>query len=261
VADGLYLAQSGGPFNDMKKIVLAALLVVGLASPALAGKIQVGYDGSPFGPFQTGSGGEFTYNDIDPDDWLDKSGYASTTSNFGPAGITSFQTFCIEVGEHISGYPSTYNAQLSTQAVMGGSGGPSPDPVSQGTGWLYSQFARGTLAGYDYSGGAGRLASADALQRAIWWLEQEGPDPGFGNVFRDAVLGEFTTEENARGGSALTYGVYAINLWTGPAGSSPDATNKAQDGLFYSVPDGGATIMLLGSALMALRVARRRFSR
>ena len=102
-------------------VVLLMSAMLALASPAVADKIeapqiQVGFWGAPFGPYQTGSGGEFTLNDINgapANSWLDLSGYvAAKTSNFGPAGITSFQTFCIERTEFISGYSTTYNAQL-----------------------------------------------------------------------------------------------------------------------------------------------------
>src|SRR4029077_5677849 len=89
-------------------------------------------------------------------------------------------TFCIEDNEFV--YPDTlYNQTINPEAIGGGDGGPHPDPVSQGTGWLYSQFAAGTLPGYAY--GVGRLASADLLQKAIWFLEEESG--GAGETTRD----------------------------------------------------------------------------
>ena len=60
---------------------------------------------------------------------------------------------------------------------MNGGGGAvdGKDPVSAGTGWLYSQFARGSLTGYDYDNitPLGRIESARLLQLAIWMLEDE----------------------------------------------------------------------------------------
>src|SRR5258706_3540729 len=94
-----------------------------LASPAKADQIQVGYLGSNYGPYQQGQGGEFTLNDIDPDGWLDLSGYAASTKNFGP-GITSFQSFCIEGLETIDVFPAIYNAQLNTRAMFGSEAAP-----------------------------------------------------------------------------------------------------------------------------------------
>ena len=34
--------------------------------------------------------------------------------------------------------------------MNGGISGGNPDPISRGTAWLYLQFAKGTLAGYNY---------------------------------------------------------------------------------------------------------------
>ena len=116
----------------MKRIALVLLVIAAMASPAMADQIKVTQ-----GSYQTGSGGESTFETVNPAGWIDLSHYAAFT-----ASGNKFQTFCIEVGENIS-YGVTYNAALNTKAVNGGSGGPTPDPVSVGTGWLYSQFAMG----------------------------------------------------------------------------------------------------------------------
>jgi len=245
------------------RFVLLALLFVTLASPAMAGKIQVGYSGSSYGLHQTGQGGEFTYNDLNldgTDNWLDLSAYASTTKNLGPAGVSSFQTFCIEHTEAIGGYPSTYYATINTDAVFGGTG--TSDPISRGTGYLYSQFAKGTLSGYNY--GVGRSVtsgSSDALlQQTIWWLEGEAGDPGVGNVFRNNLIAAFGDAATAKldGGSSM-YGVYAVNLWS--SATVHTAGTAIQDGLYLyerKVPDGGATATLLGLGLLGFGLLFRR---
>jgi len=242
------------------RFVLLALLFVTLASPAMAGKIQVGYSGSSYGLHQTGQGGEFTYNDLNldlTDNWLDLSAYALTTKNLGPAGVSSFQTFCVEHSETIGGYPSTYYATINTDAVFGGTG--TSDPISRGTGYLYSQFAKGTLPGYNY--GVGRSAtggSSDALlQQTIWWLEGEDVDPGAGNVFRNAVIAAFGNAATAKLDGASDYGVYAVNLWTSPTVHT--AGTAIQDGLYLrTVPDGGSTATMLGSTLLGFGLLFRR---
>ena len=62
----------------------------------------------------------------------------------------TFQTFCVEDSEYFSP-GSTYNVQLNTAAVYGMPGATSgSEPVTLGTAWLYSQFANGSLSGYDY---------------------------------------------------------------------------------------------------------------
>jgi len=238
----------------MKKLWMLGAVAVMATTTLLANQIQVGYSGSSFGPYQTGQGGEFTFNDINPDGWLDLSGYVpGKTSGFG--GGSTFQTFCIERGESISGYAATYNAAVNTAAVYGGVG-PSGDPISVGTGWLYCQFATGTLA-YNYSGTAAqRKADANLLQRAIWWLEGES---GIGydgsNPYMAAVVAHFGSAANAKADGGWLYGVYALNLWKG----SDPLQNRAQDSLYYRpVPDGGLTVMLLGLGLGSVAFVSRR---
>jgi hypothetical protein len=233
----------------MKKLGFVLLLVAALASPAMADQVQVGYSGSSYGPYQTGRGGEFTLNPLTS--WLDLSGYVDgTTKNIGENG--TFQTFCIEGNEYIYGYPTIYSAKVDTYAENGGMGGQTEankDYVSVGTGWLYSQFAQGTLAGY---GAVGRLASAGALQNALWWLEGEELIVNDGtNLYINAVVTQFGGEAGAKANGAEQYGVYALNIWTD--------SGKGQTQLFYAVPDGGATLMLLGGALMGLGALRRKF--
>jgi VPDSG-CTERM motif len=232
----------------MKRVLLAVLLVVGMASSAMAGQVRVG---STYGLYQTGSGGEFTLIDVSGFSPL---AYGSTTSS-----SASFQTFCIEAtgGEYIN-TNTLYDAVLNPNAIYGGTVPPTSDPVSAGTGWLYSQFAQGTLANYNFTGSvADRDASAAALQNTIWWLEDEAGDPGATNVFRNAVLAHFSDNAAlAKAGTSTTYGVYAINLWV--PGHINEYDFRAQDQLFYA-PDGGATLMLLGGALMGLGALRRKF--
>jgi hypothetical protein len=246
----------------MKRIALVLLLVAALAPSAMAGpvgQVQVGYAGSPYGPYQTGQGGEFTLNALSPSG-LDTSGYAAGVTG-GIGGLAgTFQTFCIEGNEYIAGYDTIYNASLDTYAEAGGQTGATAgkDPVSAGTGWLYSQFAQGTLD-YNYDGGtdaqiAARRVSAGLLQDALWWLEGEmGRSYDATNIFMLAVWTAFGGEIGARADGAATYGVYALNIWTADG-------VRAQTQLFY-VPDGGTTLMLLGGALVGLGALRRKFGR
>jgi len=111
------------------------------------------------GPYQAGSGGEFTIN------------VTSGEIPGNPVG-SSFQSFCIETDEFIS-FGTTYYVDISTNAIQGGSGGPEPDPLNPRTAWLYNEFLNGTLDGYDFGTGSGHKTSAGALQQAIWYIEQE----------------------------------------------------------------------------------------
>ncbi len=239
-------------------VVIAGALLA-LASPASANQIQVGYSGSSFGPYQSGQGGEFTLNDVNPEGWLDLSGYvAGKTSNVGLASITSFQSFCIEKNEFIYPYTASYDATVSDAADNGGVAGGNPDYLSKGTSFLYSEFARGTLANYNY--GAGRANSALLLQEAIWWLENELTSYTAGNDFINLVATTFGTAAAGRANAgAGEYGVYALNL-TGAGLGAPGG--PGQDQLYYkAVPDAGTTFTLFGMALTGVGLVSRRFRR
>jgi hypothetical protein len=239
-------------------LALGVCAALAMASPALAsqipeGQIRVGYSHSEFGPYQSGQGGEFTLTVVG--DWLDLAAYDSRTSGIGPAGITSFQSFCIEKSEVIDG-GATYNAAVTGNAMNGGVG-PGGDPVSAGTGWLYSQFAQGTLDDYAYLGSSwARRASAAEFQEAIWWLEGDGSYDRH-NVFIVAVMDEFHSKSAAKADGGAQYGVYALNLWSG----NDSTRHRAQDQLYFRglpiasqepVPDGGQTGVMLGGALVAI---------
>jgi hypothetical protein len=83
-----------------------------------------------------------------------------------------FQTFCLEADTSI-GQNTEYTYTLGTSATSGGVSGGNPDPLDDRTAYLYTQFWNGTLSNYTYTQGSGRVASADSLQLAIWYLEGE----------------------------------------------------------------------------------------
>ena len=247
----------------MKNFFLGMLLISILAATGVAGEIsgqiqvgyQIGSSVSSYGPYQAGIGGEFTYLPING--WLDLSGYAASTS--GVKGVVgTFQSFCIEYSEHIYPYPSIYDATINQNAYKGGvGGGPEGDPISVGTGWLYSQFAEGTLAGYNFSGtDSQRKASADLLQKAIWWLEDEYGSYSAANPFMLAVVSSFGSQAAAKADGGWNYGVYALNFT-----ATDSAKSLRQDTLYYRaipVPDGGATVILLGLTLAGGALVSRR---
>lgn len=84
-----------------------------------------------------------------------------------------FRTFCVEKNENLDFDSLGFVVDsISDDVISGGSGGGSPDPLDARTEWLFYHFTQGTLVGYDYTP-AGRTASADSLQHAIWGLENE----------------------------------------------------------------------------------------
>ena len=216
----------------------------------MAGQVQIGYPGSGYGPYQTGRGGEFTILPLSSA--LDLSPYANGVSKNVPGALyDSFQSFCIEGNEFIYPYSAIYEAKIDTYAEAGGMSGqdePGRDHVSVGSGWLYSRFAKGTL-NYNYVGD--RWASADLLQQAIWWLEgEDGVQFNAGNTYMAAVTSKFGSAADAMANGGEAYGVYALNVW--------NDSGPGQSQLIYvPVPDGGATLMLLGVALTGLGALRQ----
>lgn len=234
---------------NFKKHCLALVLLGMYVLSASADQIQFGYAGSNFGEYQTGNGGEFTLVPVTPSGWLDLSGYDAAASGVG--GVASFQSFCLEYQEHIGAH-GVYDAVRNTDAVWGGVNLGS-DPLSVGTGWLYSQFALGTLSGYNY--GEGRSITASQLQNAIWMLEGEVARNDL-NPFVQLVTApeRFGSWDDATADGANMYGVFALNL-------TDDLGGRHQDQLYFikkSVPDGGLTIVLLGIAMGVVGLVSRR---
>jgi hypothetical protein len=242
----------------MRRNLLVLTGVICLATTAIANTITtVGNGGTygGYGPWQTGQGGEFTFV---PDGQLSSvlNGYASVAENQVP-GYQSFQTFCVEDTEYISaGVP--YNVNFNTKSVYGNV------TLNKGTAWLYEQFAKGKLAGYDYAnltadgrgGSAHPTGSAAALQTEIWFLMGQA-DGGTGNPYYDNLVHTAATAGgwNVMDPNAGQFHVAVLNLWSGPVG-----TGAAQDQLVL-VPDGGLTVMLLGMGLSGVGFLARRMSR
>jgi len=234
----------------MKKLVIILFVAVAFFSlTQMAIADQVTYLG---GPYRGGlGGGEFTMRPSPPGGTLFNflNNYVMGVTRDVPGGgyTNTFQTFCIEWNEHISG-GGVYNAVLNTKAVNGGVG-PAGDPISKGTAWLYSQFAAGVLANYKFLGTeAEREASAGALQKAIWFLEDEpyGENNSFVTAAIAAVVGD--VKADAEG----AYGVMALNLYNSDDGS------RAQD-VLIKTPE-PLTLLLLGLGLLGVAGIRRKLS-
>lgn len=216
----------------MKKLILIGILLTLISAPVFAVPTVTAYrkDG-----YYVGGGGEIT---ITPSAEL--SGFLNYYDTKA-RGATDFQTFCMEVGEDITS-GVTYTATMGDKVISGGVG-PSGDPLSIGTAWLYHEFQNGALDGYDYddtTGGesSGRSISAGMLQDTIWWLEQE---PGYlsdpGNTFSNAVVTQFGSAANAMADNNSTYAVAVLTLL--------DPTGAPAQDVLICIPAPGA--LLLGS--------------
>jgi hypothetical protein len=187
---------------------------------------------------------------------------------------TVFRTFCIERDEYLQApsspnWAGPYNAAINPngEAVMGGQGGPEPDPISWGTAWLYSQFRKGTLS--DAVGTWSNTGNGNtALQSALWYLEEEDSSLSNSSIatLRDQLLSAAAAAYPVAGTTAAqlinipangAFGVRVLNLTDGPADNS---FGRNQD-ILAIVPE-PSTYIAGGLALLPLLFGlRARFQR
>lgn len=226
------------------------MMLVALAS--LAGGASALADGvvvfNP-GPWQIGSGGEFQVSQVSGDVGF----LAGAASNFQPNN--SFQTFCIEIQEQIH-YGVQYNAKMMTAAVGGSYGAVNgSDPLDPRTAYLYQNFRMGTLAGYRYNGTAAeRKADADALQRAIWYIEEPGASEGQNNAF--------VALANASGWNDIgLVRVLHLNARNQDGSDGPNAQDQLTMLIVPTPTAAGAGMVGLAGLMGGAHLRRRRLSR
>ena len=183
----------------MKKLILITILVGLIAVPALAAP-TVYFAGRQTG-YYDGSGGEFSMKADDLSSfkhlWADD---AKVTIN----NVEYLQTFCIEKTEIIS-VPGTYDYGISDSAIYNNVEGNS-DPISIGTAYLFHEFQKGILEGYNYdASGTARETSAKDLQQAFWILEGEISDTGSNTYVLqvEALYADPTADNNGEIGVAV----------------------------------------------------------
>jgi len=211
-------------------VLLACLLTAGsaMAGPTISVTRIYGY--------YVGDGGEFT---LTPNQDL-----SELTGE-----LTTFESFCLEITEQI--IPGTYSVIVNDEAVGGGvnlgaPGSEGGDPLDKRTAYLYSEFRAGTLAGYNYTVGPNRAASAKALQDVIWYLEDEiAMTWGAGSLqdqFLTAAQAAVDSGEWTDLGDVRVLNVYALD-------HAGEAQYRHQDMLVMStVPAPGAIVLgALGS--------------
>lgn len=242
----------------MKKSGLAiavGLLCAFTAQASFQGTVDMSGSSGSFG------GGPFTADVT--------AGLGSVIGGNGLAGAAGdgFRTFCIEFNEHVN-LGGSYSADIGTAAIHG-SGGPHPDPVSLATAWLYHEFRAGTLS-TSVPTYTDSPAGNDALQQAIWWLEEEtsaygvGAPAGSELSFNNYLVTAAVTATGAGSAAAArnidangAYNVYALNLYT--LNGTVDDVKQSQLAI---VPEPSTVIagvlLLLPFGASAVRILRRK---
>jgi len=204
----------------MKKLISLIVVVAFMAVPAFAGPTVV--VSNSYGT----DGGEFLA--------------APTDFGFVPASLGEaagqFETFCLEADEEFE-YGETYFVEFNTIAINGGIGGQDSslgDSLDVRTAYLYDQFITGSLVGYNYNTTvAERFDSADALQDAIWFIEEEDTTLLTGLAL--TFLNDAELNNNGSLGNVQVMNLYTVN--------SP--RTEWQSMLVSTIPAPGA--ILLGS--------------
>lgn len=214
----------------MRRAIVIGILAAVMVAPAAADPLRVKvWYGSDLAGYRVNPGGEFTAQLVNTANWSTVLGfdvldlYAESTRN--EVYSNSFQTFCVENHDETpqtylrdSGYE--YTATIDDVAYVGNS--PVPDggqPLSQGTAYLYYQFAKGLLDTdvYNYTPGTGtteRAAYAQKLQEAIWALQSQ-PDFGLAAISTDIRLlldDEFGGTNDIDTWRAANDGKYAVKV-------------------------------------------------
>ncbi len=189
-------------------------------------------------------GGEFTV--------IPQSGTGvGKTGMFSDRAANSFQTFCLELNQTVTP-GQNYEVRVNTEIITGA---PGLNTVADETAWLYTQFRRGTLSGYDYSTGplSSRGEHANSLQLAIWFFQDQlAPASSRFNAFMNDALAQQWASE-AQNSGFVNRNVRALNV--GDIGADPQNWARQDMLTLIPLPTGGG---LAAAGLFGLAAIRRR---
>ena len=263
----------------MRRLILTALLCAFAAAPAFADmgdviKIRMQTTGWAY---QSGDAGEFHAWIIDDD----PDGDPLTIGQYTVPNGYTFNTFCMEHAEKVSGGTANYWAVVNTSAVEGtlssnGVPGGNPlytgsdplgarnfdsmgqsnygDPLNDETAWLYTQYATGVLSGYDFANSSGqRKNDAGQLQTALYAFEGEKavPTSGKAKTWYDAAAAAVSSGQWSGIGD-----VRVLNLYGSYTATTGKVATIKQDVLVYVPVPGAVLLGILGLSAVGVKLRK-----
>ncbi|MHB9077045.1 MAG: hypothetical protein ACYC3X_06075 [Pirellulaceae bacterium] len=224
-----------------KYLFVAVCLGIGFlsAGTAQAGfvasgqQIQVlGFEGTPFA-YGGGRGGPFR------------------VKNFSNPSVPDLISFCLERDEYL-GFNTTYTAQVSTIAQLGGVNTNSGDPLDTKTAYLYSNFVKGTLNSLLTGWTANELKGVSTnLQEVFWFVEQELPTFKENSLSVNAKKLYDLAIANTKDNGGSLYHVGVMNLYDANGGHK-------QSLLTTTAPEPATVVIWSVFGVCGLLYARRR---
>jgi len=229
--------------------ILALIGAAGvLAAPNLFAQMTINLSDDTT-QYANGNGGEFRgYGNDALNSQVNWAAYSSSTAGYD-GNNRYFQTFCTELSEEFNPGTTYTVTSIGDSALYAGTG--HPVPITMGVAYLYSQFAAGTLSGYNYTYGSGRSATAGDLQNAIWTLlgEQGTALAGWVNTDLTTGLGGSITDWTMAANGAFE----VADLTLGNPGQNQDQ--------LVIVPEASTVIagalLLLPLGVSAFRIVRK----
>ncbi|MBN1786866.1 MAG: hypothetical protein JW806_00560 [Sedimentisphaerales bacterium] len=223
----------------MKKLCIITLVIFLVNSSIFANPI-IHVDGQGYGKKKTFTDGTIAF----------AGELKLTAMNIPSIADGQFISFCIEIDEEIS-TGAYYDAIVNTEAIEGGKGGPSPDPLNNETAWLYLYYLDNIAPTMLPANWLANNKIAEDYGMTIWALENE-IHPGYLSTEAQVIYNEALNHTDWENDSVEVLNLYAMGTY------DSNEPILRQDVLARRIPAPGA-IFLACIGLGMVRLKKKRF--